>query len=137
MTKGAFARLGGLLWNAPGRMWAGMMRAGSLATWMQWGAGVSASAIAVGFMLIIWLGPWPASVAGKRLDLLGQGQLMAWFVVLVSLVAIAGLRLAFSSGKDGIRANVERDDDDPPRVTIETVTETTITPVAPAEDPKP
>jgi hypothetical protein len=114
-----FRNLGSLLWHAPGRTWAGMMKAGSLATWMQWGAGVSASAIAIGFMLIIWLGPWPESAAGKRLDLLGQGQLMAWITVLVALAAIAGLRLAFSGGKDGFRAGVERDDDDPPKVNIE------------------
>lgn len=114
-----FRNLGSLLWHAPGRTWAGMMKAGSLATWMQWGAGVSASAIAIGFMLIIWLGPWPESAASKRLDLLGQGQIMAWITVLVALAAIAGLRLAFSGGKDGFRAGVERDDDDPPKVNIE------------------
>jgi hypothetical protein len=126
-----FRNLGSLLWHAPGRTWAGMMKAGSLATWMQWGAGVSASAIAIGFMLIIWLGPWPESAASKRLDLLGQGQLMAWITVLVALAAIAGLRLAFSGGKDGFRAGVERDDDDPPAVKVETVTTTTV------EEPKP
>lgn len=118
--------IGDLIWHIPGRMWAGMLRAGSLATWMQWGAGVAASLIAVGFMLIIWLGPWPESVASKRLDLLGQGQLAAWATVLVALAAIAGLRLAFSGGKDGFRAGVERDDDDPPKVTV--TTETTVTP---------
>jgi hypothetical protein len=122
-----------LIWHAPGRMWAGMLRAGSLATWMQWGAGVSATAIAIGFMLIIWRGPWPDSAASQRLDLLGQGQLMAWVTILVALAAIAGLRLAFSANKDGFRGGVERDDDDaPPSVKVETVTTTQIT-----EDPKP
>jgi hypothetical protein len=58
---------------------------------------------------------------------------MAWVTILVALAAIAGLRLAFSGGKDGFRAGVERDDDDsPPTVKVETVTTTQIT-----EDAKP
>ena len=114
-----------LIWHAPGRMWAGMLRAGSLATWMQWGAGVSATVIAIGFMFIIWQGPWPESAASKRLDLLGQGQLMAWVTILVALAAIAGLRLAFSANKDGFRGGVEKDDDDAPTVKVETVTTVT------------
>lgn len=126
-----------MLWHAPGKLWIGMMKAGSLATWMQWGAGVSATLIAVGILLIIWLGPWPESVASQRLDLLGQGQLAAWVTVLVALAAIAGLRLAFSGNKDGFRAGVERDDDDPPKVEITTTTTTEVTPAvqtAPSED---
>lgn len=114
------------IWHAPGRMWAGMLRAGSLATWMQWGAGVSASCIAVAFLLVIWLGPWPESAASKRLDLLGQGQLAAWATILVSLAAIAGMRLAISGGKDGFKGAVERDDDGPPAVVAKVTTETTV-----------
>lgn len=122
-----------LVWHAPGRMWAGMLRAGSLATWMQWGAGVSATLVAVGIVLILWLGPWPDTSAAQRLALLGQGQIMAWVTVLVALAAIAGLRLAFSGNKDGFKAGVERDDDDDaPTVKVETVTTTQIT-----EEPKP
>ena len=115
------------IWHAPGRMWAGMLRAGSLATWMQWGAGVVASFIAVSILLIIWLGPWPESAASKRLDLLGQGQLLAWATILVALAAIAGLRLAFSGGKDGFKAGVERDDD-PPAAVVTTTTTTEVKP---------
>lgn len=116
------------IWHAPGRMWAGMLKAGSLATWMQWGAGVIGSLIAVGILLVIWLGPWPESAAQKRLDLLGQGQLAAWATILVSLAAIAGLRLAFSGGKDGFRAGVEKDDDDPPAAVVTTTTTTEVKP---------
>jgi hypothetical protein len=117
----------GLMWHSPGKLWAGMLKAGSLATWMQFGAGVAATSVAVGIALIVWLGPWPDSAAGQRLELLGQGQIMAWVTILVALAAIAGLRLAFSGGKDGFRAGVERDDDDgPPTVKVETVTTTAI-----------
>lgn len=118
------------VWHAPGRFARACLKAGSLATWMQWGAGVAASSIAVAIVLIVWLGPWPDSQAGKRLDLLGQAQLMAWATVLVALAAIAGLRLAFSGGKDGFRAGVERDDDPPPAAVVTTTT-TVETPAAP------
>jgi hypothetical protein len=103
-----------------------MLRAGSLATWMQFGAGVAATSVAVGIALIVWLGPWPDSAAAQRLALLGQGQVMAWVTILVALAAIAGLRLAFSANKDGFRGGVERDDDDAPTVKVETVTTTSI-----------
>jgi hypothetical protein len=103
-----------------------MLRAGSLATWMQWGAGVSATGGMLGYGWVIWKGPWPASAAGKQLELLGQGQMIFGGVVLVALAAIAGLRLAVSGSKDGFRAGVERDDDDAPTVKVETVTTTSI-----------
>jgi len=115
-----------LIWHAPGRAWGGMLRAGSLATWMQWGAGVSATAGMLGYGWVIWKGPWPANAAGKQLELLGQGQMIFGGVVLVALAAIAGLRLAVSGSKDGFRAGVERDDDDAPTVKVETVTTTSI-----------
>lgn len=115
-----------LVWHAPGKAWGGMLRAGSLATWMQFGAGVAATSVAVGIALIVWLGPWPDSAAAQRLALLGQGQVMAWVTILVALAAIAGLRLAFSANKDGFRGGVERDDDDAPTVKVETVTTTSI-----------
>lgn len=118
--------IGSLLWHAPGRTWAGMMKAASLATWMQWGAGVSATVGMLAYGWVIWKGPWPESAAEKQLDLLGQGQLIFGIVVLVALAAIAGLRLAFSGGKDGFRAGVERDDDDQ-TVKVETVTATEVT----------
>lgn len=103
-----------------------MLRAGSLATWMQWGAGVSATGGMLGYGWVIWKGPWPASAAAKQLELLGQGQMIFGGVVLVALAAIAGLRLAVSGSKDGFRAGVERDDDDAPTVKVETVTTTSI-----------
>ena len=119
--------IGNMLWHAPGRTWAGMMKAASLATWMQWGAGVSATLGMLAYGWVIWRGPWPTSAAEKQLELLGQGQLIFGVVVLVALAAIAGLRLAFSGGKDGFRAGVERDDDDAPAVKVETVTTTEVT----------
>lgn len=108
------------LWHAPGRTWAGMMRAGSLATWAQIGAGMAGTLIFVGYGLVIWKGPWPAGQAGKQLDLLGQGQLIAGTLIFLALTAIAGLKLAVNAGKDGFHASAERDDDPPKVVTITT-----------------
>lgn len=124
------------LWNIPGRTWAAALKAASLATWMQWGAGVAATLGMLAYGWVIWKGPWPREAWSKQLDLLGQGQLIFGSVVLVALAAIAGLRLAFSGGKDGFRAGVERDDDDPPVATVTTTTTTAIETSAPVEAPK-
>lgn len=114
------------------------MKAASLATWMQWGAGVSATFGMLAYGLVIWKGPWPREAWSKQLDLLGQGQLIFGVVVIVALAAIAGLRLAFSANKDGIRGGVERDDDDPPIATVTTTTTTEIdAPVKPDAPAKP
>ena len=117
--------LPGLIWNIPGKAWAAMLKAGSLATWMQWGAGVAATFGMLGYGWAIYKGPWPKEAYQKQLDLLGQGQLIFGIVVIVSLAAIAGLRLAFSGGKDGFKAGVERDDDEVKPVATVTTTTTT------------
>jgi hypothetical protein len=111
-----------------------MLRAGSLAIWMQWGAGVSATFAMLGYGAVIWKGPWPREAWPKQLELLGQGHMLFGGVVLLSLTAIAGLRLAFSGSKDGFKAGVERDDDDQDRVTRIT-TDVHTTPAPPAPPP--
>ncbi len=126
-----------LIWHIPGKAWTGMLKAGSLATWMQWGAGVSGTACMIGYGWVIWKGPWPREAYGKQLDLLGQGQLVFGAVVMVSLVAIAGLRLAFSGGKDGFKAGVERDDDEVKPVATVTTTTTTEIETPPVKEPTP
>lgn len=117
------------LWHAPGRTWAGMMRAGSLALWAQIGAGVAGTIVLLGYGLVIWKGPWPVTEAGKQLDLLGQGQLIAGALVLIALGAIALLKLDFKVGREGVSASLERDD----APAVVTTTTTTVQPGEPSE----
>jgi len=117
-----------LLWHAPGRTWAGMMRAGSLATWAEIGAGIAGTVVFVGYGLVIWKGPWPAGQASKQLDLLGQGQLIAGALIFLALAAIAGLKLAVNAGKDGFHASAERDDEPEPPAKVTTTTTTEVAP---------
>lgn len=115
------------LWNIPGRIWAGMIAASSARSWAQVGAAMTLTVVFVGFGLVIWKGPWPLAMAGKQLDLLGQGMLVAGFLVLVALVCITGLTLNLNVGKDGLRADIDRDEGPPaaPAVKTTTITETT------------
>lgn len=128
------SRVASILWHAPGRTWAGMMRAGSLATWAQIGAGLAGTAIFIGYGLVIWKGPWPDAQSGKQLDLLGQGQLIAGVLIFLSLAAIAGLKLAVNAGKDGFHASAERDDE-PASPVVVTTTTTVEAPTDPTRTP--
>jgi hypothetical protein len=102
-----------------GRIWSAMMLAGSARFWAQVGAGVALSGLLMGYGLVIWLGPWPATSAGKQLDLLGQGQLIAGFLVLVALACITGTKVNFNASRSGVSANVDGDDE-PQSTTVET-----------------
>lgn len=108
------------------RIWAAMLAAGSLRFWAQTGAGMALTLVFMAYGTVIWRGPWPQSAAPLQLELLGQGQLAAALMVLVALVCITGMKLGISGGKDGFKADVERDDENATR--IETVTQTTVTP---------
>jgi Tfp pilus assembly protein PilN len=107
-----------------GRIWTAMLAAGSLRFWSQLGAGMALTLVFVGYGLVIWRGPWAATRQQQQIDLLGQGQIAAALMVLVALVCITGMKLSASAGKDGVKADVERDDE-PPTVTTTTTTETT------------
>jgi len=104
------------------KLWSAMLAAGSLRFWAQIGAGMSLTLVFVGYGLVIWRGPWAAARQQQQLDLLGQGQIAAALMVLVALVCITGMKLGLSAGKDGVKADVERDDE-PPTVTTTTTTE--------------
>jgi len=104
------------------KIWAAMLAAGSLRFWAQIGAGMALTMVFVGYGLVIWRGPWAATRQQQQLDLLGQGQIAAALMVLVALVCITGMKLGLSAGKDGVKADVERDDE-PPTVTTTTTTE--------------
>ena len=108
-----------------GRVWATMMLAGSARFWAQVGAGMALSALLMGYGLVIWLGPWPATAAGKQLDLLGQGQLIAGFLVLVALACITGTKVNFNASRQGLSANVDGDDEP---TTVAVTGEVTLTP---------
>lgn len=113
------------LWHIPGRIWSGMLRAGSLALWAQIGAGVAFTLFAAGVVLILWRGPWTLAVERARVDGLVLVALGGLLVVLVALVAIAGLRLGLKAGRGGLEAAVERDDETPQTI-IETTMKTEI-----------
>ncbi len=103
------------------KIWAALLAAGSLRFWAQTGAGMALTMVFVGYGLVIWRGPWAATRQQQQLDLLGQGQIAAALMVLVALVCITGMKLGLSAGKDGVKADVERDDE-PPTVTTTTTT---------------
>jgi hypothetical protein len=106
-----------------GRIWAAMLKAASVALWAQIGAGMAFTVGTGALVWIIWQGPWSATVERARLDWLGWISAGSLGLVLVALVAIAGLRLGVKASKDGFDASVERDDP--------TVTTTTTTKVSP------
>ena len=93
-----------------GRLWTGMIAAAPARNWAQVGAAMTMTLVLVGYGVVIWRGPWPEAMAGKQLDLLGQGQLIAGFLVLVALICITGLTLNLNVGKSGLTADIERDD---------------------------
>ncbi len=99
------------LWHVPGRLWAGMMASGSLATWAQIGAGVAFTLFSAVVLALLAFGPWTGATERTRADgvfWMGMGGLG---LVLVALVAIAQLKLGFKGSRAGIEASVERDDD--------------------------
>ena len=64
----------------------------ALMIWMLFGAGLACTALAVGALLIAWLGQWPAGTEPQRLDIVGRallGGLGGMGAVIVSL-AIGG-----------------------------------------------
>lgn len=63
-----------------------------LMVWMLFGAGVVCTALAVGALLIAWLGNWPAGTESQRLDIVAKallGGLAGMGAVIVAL-AIGG-----------------------------------------------
>jgi hypothetical protein len=110
------------LWNIPGRIWAGMMAVAPARNWVQVGAATTLTLVLTGYGVVIWRGPWPKAMASKQLDLLGQGQLIAGFLVLVALVCITGLTLNLNVSREGLTADLERDDGAVRPTTVETTT---------------
>lgn len=115
------------------RIWNAVLAAAPPRFWAQVGAGMALTLFAVGVVLILWLGPWTLAVESRRVDALARICLAVLFLVLVALAAITELKFGISGGKDGFKADVERDDD-PPATTVTTTTTTEIQ--APAGETK-
>ena len=112
--------------NIVARIWTAMIAAAPPRFWAQVGAAMALSFLLMGYGLVVWLGPWPESTANKRLDILGQGQAIAGFLVLVALACITGMKIGFNASKSGVSANVGDDEDPPPTTTVQTTV--TVTP---------
>lgn len=107
-------KLSSAIWHMPGRIAVAMLRAAAPSFWAQVGASMAMTLVFVGIGLAIWLGPWPEDRAEQQLTLLGWGFLASAFLVLVALVCILGLKVAVKASREGLDANLERDDGDPP-----------------------
>ena len=110
-----------LIWNAPGRMWAGMLRAAPITVWQRFGGAVMVTAGVAWLIAIVWLGPWSGRVEAARLDWLGLFCVMLIVALIVCIVALFDFRLNFKASRTGIEANMQGDDDHP----IATVATTT------------
>lgn len=110
-------------------IWSAGLRAAPLRLWAQVGAAMALTLFAAGVVLILWLGPWSLSVERARVDALARICLAVLFLVLVALAAITELKFGINAGKDGFRADVERDDERP--TTLDVAGQVTITPQEP------
>lgn len=89
------------LWHAPGRLWAGMMRAGSLTVWQRFGGALVVSALLLLLVWILWKGPWSLDVEGQRLEWLGRLAAGLVLAVVICIIAMFDYRFAGSFGKGG------------------------------------
>lgn len=88
-----------------------MLAAAPVRLWAQVGAGMALTLFAAGVVVILWLGPWSLDVERDRVKALATICLAVLFLVMVALVAITELKVGFSAGRAGFKADVERDDE--------------------------
>jgi hypothetical protein len=98
-------------------------------------SGIVCTAIAVGVILIVWLGPWPAGTEHQRLDIFGRALLCSFggmFAVIVSL-AIGGPvgRFKGKADRSGLEWEAEAPDPPAPPAQPQVTTTTTVTPAPP------
>jgi len=115
----------GRLGAAIGGIWTALLAAASVALWAQIGAGIAGTIGAGCIVWIIWKGPWTPAVEQSRVNGLVGIAFALLGIVVVALVAIAGLRLGVKASKAGFDASVERDDDEVTKQAITTTTTTT------------
>jgi hypothetical protein len=114
------------LWNIPGRAWAAMLAAAPATTWLTAGAAAAWTAVSAG---LVWL--FNARLGTDQAFWIVESAL---FLVLVAVVALAGVGVSFHAGKDGVTANLG---DEPDAVAVvETRTTVTTAPAAPAAAPE-
>lgn len=104
-----------LLWHIPGRIWAGMIRAAPVNTWLTAGAGMAWTLVSGG---LVWffrdrLGPEHAFWIVES----------ALGIVFVAILAQTGTELGISANRQGFSANVGRDVEPVATVTTTTTVE--------------
>lgn len=95
-------------------------------------AGAGCFALAIGVLLILWLGGWPADTDRQRINIFGWaliGALAGMMAVIVSL-AIGGPVGRFKGrlGRDGAELEAEDRDDPPAAPTVPTTTTVAVPP---------
>lgn len=106
-----------LIWNAPGRLWAGMMAAGSLSLWLTAGAGMAWTLVTVGLVFLFR----DSLAASDQFWIIISGQ----GLVFVALCAMAGQEISLGISRQGLNLNVGRDED--AKQVAEITTRTTVT----------
>lgn len=101
-------------------------------SWMLFGAGLVCTGLAIGALMIAWIGGWPPGTEHQRLAIVGWallGALGGMGAVIVSL-AIGGPVGRFKAGVSRQGATLEAEDhaDDAPVASVTTTTETTVKP---------
>lgn len=101
-----------------------------LMVWMLFGAGVVCTAIAVGALLIVWLGEWPVAIAAQRLSIVGWALLgaLAGMGAVIASLAIGGPVGRFkATGPGGTGIDLQDKPDIPAAPTVTTTTTATVT----------
>lgn len=95
-------------------------------SWMLFGAGIVCTALAVGALLIAWIGGWPAGTEHQRLTIVGWALLgaLAGMMAVIASLAIGGPVGRFSARAGPAEFNLADKQDDPsPHPTVTTTTE--------------
>lgn len=90
------------VWRTPGRIWAAMIKAGSLALWLTAGAAQAQTVLTV---WLVWL--FRANLTSEQAFWLIVGSQV---LTGAAIAALAGREISLSIGRGGITANLGRDD---------------------------
>jgi hypothetical protein len=107
-----------LIWNVPGRLWAGMMASGSLSLWLTAGAGMAWTLLTACLVLV-----FRPILGAEEAFWIIMGALG---IVFLAIGAMAGQEISLGVSRQGLNLNVGRDD--PQKVEIATTTTVTAAP---------
>lgn len=107
-----------LVWHIPGRIWAGMMAAGSLSLWLTAGAGMAWTLLTAGLVLL-----FRPILGAEEAFWIIMGALG---IVFLAIGAMAGQEISLGVSRQGLNLNVGRDE--APKVEIATKTTVTAAP---------